>query len=54
VFAWSRKVGGLLRYRTHLLLYVPFAGSFCPEGRHYSCHVSGGSSVVLVNEAAEP
>lgn len=25
-----------------------------PEGRHYSCRVSGGGSVVLVDEAAEP
>src|SRR6266540_7871 len=24
------------------------------EGRHYSCHTSGGGSVVLVDEAAEP
>jgi hypothetical protein len=24
-----------------------------PEGRHYSCRVSGGGSVVLVDEAAE-
>jgi hypothetical protein len=32
VFAWSPKVGGLLRYRTHLLLCVPFAGSLCPAG----------------------
>jgi hypothetical protein len=25
-----------------------------PEGRHYSRHTSGGGSVVLVDEAAEP
>jgi hypothetical protein len=30
---------------THLLLR---------EGRHYSCRASGGGSVVLVDEAAEP
>jgi hypothetical protein len=25
-----------------------------PEGRHYSCRISGGCFVVLVDEAAEP